>query len=152
MRSSSVLFRLHCSTHNTCRVEILPGYRPRVAAHETWFEKLMREASEAGEFDDLPGAGEPIADLDRPYDPEWWARRWMQRETLAEGVREVAARIRREVPRILAGTDEAAMRNALSELNNAVRAANERLPDADRLPSLDVEAMIQERASLRRNS
>ena len=123
-----------------------------MTGHETWFEKLMREASEAGEFDDLPGAGEPIADLDRPYDPEWWARRWMLRETLAEEVREVAARMRREVPRILAGTDESAMREALSGLNDAVRAANERLPAEDQLPSLDVEAMIRNRASQRRDS
>jgi len=123
-----------------------------MATHETWFEKLMREAAEAGEFDDLPGAGEPIADLARPYDPEWWARRWMHREFVAEEAREVAARVRRNVPRILAGTDEAAMRRALNDLNAAVGTANERLRVEDRLPSLDVEAMIRNRASRRRDS
>jgi hypothetical protein len=123
-----------------------------VAGHETWFEKLMREAAEAGEFDDLPGAGEPIADLDRPYDPEWWARRWIQREFVAEEAREVAARIRRDVPRILAGTDEAAIRRALNELNGAAAAMNERIPAEDHLPSLDVEAMVRDRASRRRDS
>ena len=112
----------------------------------------MREATEAGEFDDLPGTGEPIADLDRPYDPEWWARRWMQREAVAEEVRELATRIRREVPRILAGTDEASMSASLHELNAAIGAVNERLADADRLPPLDVVALIRDRASRRFDS
>lgn len=39
---------------------------------------------EAGEFDDLPGAGKPIPDLDRPYDPEWWARKLIERERLRD--------------------------------------------------------------------
>lgn len=48
--------------------------------HETWVERKTREAVEAGEFDDPAGAGEPIPDLDRPYDPAWWARKWMERD------------------------------------------------------------------------
>lgn len=39
---------------------------------------------EAGEFDDLPGSGKPIPDLDRPYDPEWWAKKLIERERLRD--------------------------------------------------------------------
>ena len=119
---------------------------------ETWFEKLMREASDAGEFDDLPGSGKPIADLNRPYDPAWWAKKWMQRETVAEAARDVAAAVRRDVPRILAGTDEDVMRHRLGDLNGDIERVNASLPAGDRLPPLDVEAMIRDRVSRRRDS
>jgi hypothetical protein len=117
--------------------------------HEPWLERLIREATEAGEFDDLPGAGEPLADLERPYDPAWWARRWMERESRSEAARAVAAEVRREVPRILAGSSETAMRDRLQAVNDRISAVNGQLAPADRLPFLDVDAMIAGRASRR---
>ena len=130
--------------HNSDRRQILPDYGPYMAANETWFEKLMREAEEAGEFDDLPGSGKPIADLDRPYDPAWWAKKWMQRETVAEAARDVAAKVRRGIPRLLAGV---LMRRQLADLNREIEHVNGHLPDVDRLPLLDVDGMIRGRAS-----
>ncbi len=115
--------------------------------HEPWFERLIREAEEAGEFDDLPGKGRPIDDLHRPYDPAWWARSWLARETVAEEARDIAARVRREVPRILAGNDEPAMAVGLERLNLAIADVNRRLAEADRLQLLDVEVLIAGRAS-----
>jgi hypothetical protein len=53
---------------------------PMEPRHETYAERRIREAIEAGEFDDLPGAGEPIADVDGSYDPTWWVRKWVERE------------------------------------------------------------------------
>jgi hypothetical protein len=51
-------------------------------------ENRIREAIEQGQFDDLPGFGQPIADIDEPYDPDWWVKKWIKREgmsrTLAE--------------------------------------------------------------------
>lgn len=49
-------------------------------SRETWVERLIREAIEAGEFDNLPGAGEPLRDLIGSYEPTWWVRKWMERE------------------------------------------------------------------------
>jgi hypothetical protein len=45
-------------------------------------EKRIQAAQERGEFDGLPGLGQPIPDLDAPYDEHWWVRQWMQREGL----------------------------------------------------------------------
>lgn len=45
-------------------------------------ENRIREAMERGDFDELPGRGQPIADLDEPYDPDWWIKRWIRRERL----------------------------------------------------------------------
>jgi DnaJ-like protein len=54
-------------------------------------ENRIREAMEEGKFDDLPGLGKPIPDIDEPYDPLWWVKKWVRREQLgrelAEGLR-----------------------------------------------------------------
>ena len=49
----------------------------------TWVERQIREATERGEFDNLPGAGKPIADLDKPHDELWWVRQKLRREHLS---------------------------------------------------------------------
>ncbi len=58
-------------------------------------EQRIREAIEAGAFDDLPGLGRPIPDLDRPYDPMWWVKRWLARERLDEETRAADPRHRK---------------------------------------------------------
>jgi len=52
-------------------------------------ENRIREAIEEGQFDDLPGLGKPIADIDEPYDPDWWIKKWIRREGMS---RELAQR------------------------------------------------------------
>ena len=47
-------------------------------------ENKIRAAIEAGEFDNLPGLGQPAAIFDEPYDPHWWIRRKLKREELRE--------------------------------------------------------------------
>ncbi|MGH3668189.1 MAG: DnaJ family domain-containing protein [Acidimicrobiia bacterium] len=39
----------------------------------------MREAIEAGEFDELPGAGKPLPGAGVPDDDLWWVREWLNR-------------------------------------------------------------------------
>lgn len=46
---------------------------------ESLAERQIREAIERGEFDDLPGRGEPMRDAGNPYDPFWWVKRWVER-------------------------------------------------------------------------
>ena len=41
--------------------------RPEVR-FESWVDKRIREATERGEFENLPGAGKPLRGLGRPYD------------------------------------------------------------------------------------
>ncbi|HEX2643903.1 MAG TPA: DUF1992 domain-containing protein, partial [Thermoanaerobaculia bacterium] len=58
-------------------------------------ENRIREAVEEGKFDNLPGIGQPIPDIDEPYDPNWWIKKWMRRERisheLGEGLRTLRA-------------------------------------------------------------
>ena len=45
-------------------------------------ERRIQEAYERGEFENLPGYGRPIPDLDEPVDELWWIRKWMKREQI----------------------------------------------------------------------
>jgi hypothetical protein len=56
--------------------------RARIEQQQTWVDLQVRQAIERGEFDHLPGAGKPIADLGAQHDPDWWVRRLVERERL----------------------------------------------------------------------
>lgn len=52
------------------------------APAESVAERRIREAMEAGEFDDLSGAGRPIPGAGKPDDDLWWVRGWLRRNDL----------------------------------------------------------------------
>ena len=54
-------------------------------AFETVADRMVREAMEAGEFDDLPGLGKPIPGAGTVDDDLWWVRSWMERNRVLEG-------------------------------------------------------------------
>jgi hypothetical protein len=54
-------------------------------AQESYVDRLIREAIERGEFDDLPGTGEPLPDAGKPDDQWWWFRRWVKRNSIDPG-------------------------------------------------------------------
>ena len=49
-------------------------------------DNKIRAAIDDGEFDNLSGYGKPIASLDDPYDPYWWVRQKLKRESLTSNV------------------------------------------------------------------
>jgi Domain of unknown function (DUF1992) len=49
--------------------------------YESAADRLVREAQERGEFDNLPGAGKPLR-IRNPNDPDWWVKSWIEREQL----------------------------------------------------------------------
>lgn len=57
--------------------------RPPGVRWGSWIDRQIREAEKQGEFTDLPGAGQPIPDLDRPHDELWWVRNKSRREGLS---------------------------------------------------------------------
>ncbi|GAA1509995.1 DUF1992 domain-containing protein [Nocardioides humi] len=56
--------------------------RARIEQQQTWVDLQVRQAMERGDFDDLPGAGKPIADLGGTHDPDWWVKRLVERERI----------------------------------------------------------------------
>jgi hypothetical protein len=57
--------------------------KPPGIGFQTWVERQIREAMERGEFDNLPGAGKPLPDLDKPHDELWWVKDKLRREQLS---------------------------------------------------------------------
>jgi hypothetical protein len=46
---------------------------------ETTSDRVIREAMEAGDFEDLPGQGKPIPGAGTVDDEMWWVRSWLKR-------------------------------------------------------------------------
>ncbi|HHV20478.1 MAG TPA: DUF1992 domain-containing protein [Propionibacterium sp.] len=97
------------------------GYR--VPVFEGWIDRQIREAIERGEFDNLPGAGKPIPNLDE-RDENWWIKGKLEREGIKPPLPNALA-LRREVEEIqrtLADVrSEAQAREIIDDLNERVR-------------------------------
>jgi len=52
------------------------------SSHETYADRLVREAMEQGRFDDLPGSGKPLPGAGEHDDDLWWVRDWLRRNSL----------------------------------------------------------------------
>jgi hypothetical protein len=119
----------------------LIAYR-RGMAWESAVEKAIREATERGEFDDLPGKGKPLPRIEGGED--WWVRRYVQREGLpADALLPTAVQLRKEaekLPETVADLPtEEAVRRVVADLNARI-AAWIRNPDGPRLPLRRVDA------------
>jgi DnaJ-like protein len=101
--------------------------KPPGVSFETWVERQIREATERGELDDLPGAGQPIADLDKPHDELWWVRRKLQREQLSYLPPTMA--LRKEAEEALAA---AARAGSEGEARRIIAAINAKIVEGNR--------------------
>ncbi|GIF07952.1 DnaJ family domain-containing protein [Actinoplanes siamensis] len=54
--------------------------------YETSIDRQLREATERGEFENLSGAGKPLAGYGEEYDEDWWVKDWLRREGATAGV------------------------------------------------------------------
>jgi DnaJ-like protein len=122
--------------------------KPSGVEWETWVERQIREAMERGDFDDLPGLGEPIADLGGPYDELWWVRRKLRDEQLS--VLPPALVLRKELDeaknRIAAARTEAEVRRQVAAINDRIIYVNSHTisgPPSNLVP-LDVDRVLEE--------
>lgn len=105
-----------------------PRRRPEPLRFESWIDRQVREATERGEFSNLPGEGKPLTDLGRPgEDPDWWARRKLEKEDL-RGAMPGPLAVRREkqdIDQTLADVrDEDSVRAIVADLNERIKQAN----------------------------
>jgi len=100
--------------------------KPPGIAWESWVEQQIREARERGEFDDLPGHGKPLPDLDRPRDDLWWVRKKLQREKVSYSPPAIS--LRREVDDALeqigGASTETEGRTLVASINDRIRYVN----------------------------
>lgn len=91
-------------------------------------EGAIADGIARGEFDNLPGAGKPL-DLGDPNDPDWWIKKFAEREKLdmAEAL-PPTAKLRKES---LEFYDHVGQFASIAEVREAVRDVNERI-EADR--------------------
>ncbi len=120
--------------------------KPAGKSWESWREELIRLAHEEGAFDNLPGAGKPLADLGESYDPDWWVKKLVQREkvSMLPPALELLRRVEAEVERIWKLSDEAEVRERIRALNIEIARVNARAAEGPptRLASLDADAIV----------
>jgi hypothetical protein len=122
--------------------------KPPGVSWESWIDKRIREGQEQGLFDDLPGHGQPIADLDRPHDELWWVRKKLRDEEVAFLPPALAIRQERDeaLDRIRRATCEEDVRRIIEDINERIRYVNSHVvsgPPTTVMP-LDVERTVQQ--------
>src|SRR5262249_41230493 len=102
--------------------------KPPGVSWESWIDQQIREARDAGAFENLPGAGKPLPDLDQAYDPDWWAKKLVRREgisVLPPGL-ELIRKVEAELARIWTLPSETEVGAAVSALNAEIAKVNAR--------------------------
>src|SRR5690348_1688515 len=122
--------------------------KPAGMTFESWIDRQIRQAAERGEFDDLPGSGAPLQDLDKPYNELWWVKRKLRDEQLSYLPPSLA--LRKEAHEVLEGVGQA---RTEAEVRDRIEAINEKIRDAIRLgirgpdfnlTPFDVERIVEE--------
>jgi hypothetical protein len=121
--------------------------KPPGVSFETWVERRIREATERGEFDNLPGAGKPIADLDKPHDELWWVRQKLRRENLTYLPASIALRKEAEEALLAAARagSEQEVRRIVADINAKIVEGNRKAasgPPLNLVP-FDVERVVR---------
>lgn len=112
-----------------------------------YVESAIQVAIRRGDFDDLPGAGKPIAGLGDHHDPDWWIRRKIQTENLT-GLGPPALLLREENRALDARLDqltrESDVRDALDDFNRRVVEARRQLQGGPPVvtPPRDIDAEV----------
>lgn len=113
-----------------------------------WLDAQVRNAMARGEFDNLPGSGKPIPGLDKPYDPDWWVKRLIERENVT-GVLPPALALRKEdallAERIDEQVTETDVRRLLEDFNARVVDARRQLLGGPPVitPTRDIDAEVE---------
>lgn len=122
--------------------------KPPGTGWESWIDRQIREAAERGEFEDLPGRGKPIPDLDKPFDEMWWVKSKLRSEGLTYLPPPLA--LRKEAHDALEAAirakSEPEVRQIIENINQQIREANRKgVPGPPiMLRPFDVEHVVQQ--------
>jgi Domain of unknown function (DUF1992) len=120
--------------------------KPAGTSWESWIDAQIRVAREAGAFDNLPGAGKPIPNLDQAYDPLWWVKQLIQRERISvlPPALELLRKVETELATIEKLPDEATVRRRVAALNVEIAKVNATVVEgpSTRLGTLDVDQVL----------
>lgn len=126
--------------------QTVPLRKPANLTWESFADRRIREAEQAGAFAHLPGLGKPIPDIDLPLTENWWVKKKLQSEQLSVVPPTIAARrdIERTRESIVTMGREAEVRRLLEALNDRIREAiySTTLGPADGVQLLDIEGEL----------
>jgi len=120
--------------------------KPPGTTWESWIEAQIRVAMEQGAFDNLPGAGKPLSNIDQEYDPLWWVKQLVQREQISmlPPSLELLRKVETELATIEKLPDEAAVRRRVAAINVEIAKLNATVAEGPptRLGVLDVDQVV----------
>ncbi|MGA9277163.1 DUF1992 domain-containing protein [Ilumatobacter sp.] len=120
--------------------------KPPDVSWESWIERQIQNGQHTGAFDDLPGTGRPIDDLDQPHDELWWVKAKLQRDDVVYTPPTIAIRTDRDatVAAALVAPTEADVRALILALNERIAAVNRRASPGppSTVAKLDVERIV----------
>jgi hypothetical protein len=120
--------------------------KPPGTSWETWIDAQIRVATEAGAFDNLPGAGKPLPNLGQEHDPLWWVKQLVRREQISmlPPSLELLRKVETELAAIEKLHDEATVRHRVAALNVEIAKVNATVVEGPptRLGTLDVDQVL----------
>jgi len=118
--------------------------KPPGTSWETWIDAQIRVAREQGAFDNLPGAGKPLANLG---DPDWWVKQLVQREQISilPPSLELLRKVEKELAALEKVHDEGTVRHRVAALNVEIARVNATAMEGPptRLGRLDVDKVVE---------
>ncbi|MCW2605127.1 MAG: hypothetical protein JWN61_3262 [Pseudonocardiales bacterium] len=121
-----------------------------------WIELQIRDAERQGAFENLPGKGKPIPDIDVPRDELSWLTGYLKRENVDVGIMlPPSLALAREVERLPGilreERTEARVREIVGDLNARIRLAILRPQEGPpmRVVQLDIDKVVAEWAQVR---
>ena len=119
--------------------------KPLGTTFEPWIESQIRAAMEEGAFDNLPGAGKPLA-TGQGLDPEWWVKQLIAREkvSMLPPSLELRRKVETELAVIETLDDEVAVRRRVNALNGEIAKTNATVVEGPptNLATLDVDQVV----------
>jgi hypothetical protein len=123
--------------------------KPPGTSFESWIDAQIRVAMEEGAFDNLPGAGKPLPNIDQDFDLSMWVRQLVQREQLSMSSMlppslVLLRRVETELAALDKIGDEATVRRRVAALNAEIAKINATVVEGPptRLGKLDVDQVV----------
>ncbi len=127
--------------------------KPGHLSWQSWIDQQIEEARSKGAFDNLPGEGRPLEDLEEVTDPGWWAKKLVKREqvSLLPPALEIRRKIERCLEELWSLHDEARVRDQLASLNAEIGKTNATVTSGPptQVGLLDEEAIVERWRALR---